>query len=96
MSKKRVEIFRPSGVILSGSPDSVSNEAIDVEGLSLFVALGVPILGICFGMQSLASYTGGGANKSRKEFGFAQVRARGHSDYWRAFRMPLMRVSMVF
>ncbi len=80
VSKKRVEIFRPSGVILSGSPDSVSNEAIDVEGLPLFVALGVPILGICFGMQSLASYTGGEVQTSQeKEFGFAQVRARGHS-----------------
>ncbi len=80
VSKEKIGIFRPSGVILSGSPDSVSNDTVDVEGLPLFVALGVPILGICFGMQSLASYTGGQVQTSQeKEFGFAQVRARGHS-----------------
>ena len=80
ISKEKIGDFRPSGVILSGSPDSVSNDTVDVEGLPLFVALGVPILGICFGMQSLASYTGGQVQTSQeKEFGFAQVRARGHS-----------------
>ena len=80
VSKEKIGIFRPSGVILSGSPDSVSNVTVGVEGLPLFVALGVPILGICFGMQSLASYTGGEVQTSQeKEFGFAQVRARGHS-----------------
>ena len=80
ISKEKIGTFQPSGVILSGSPDSVSNDTVDVEGLPLFVALGVPILGICFGMQSLASYTGGEVQTSQeKEFGFAQVRARGHS-----------------
>ena len=80
ISKEKIGTFRPSGVILSGSPDSVSNDTVDVEGLPLFVALGVPILGICFGMQSLACYTGGEVQTSQeKEFGFAQVRARGHS-----------------
>ena len=80
ISKAKIGNFQPSGVILSGSPDSVSNDTVDVEGLPLFVALGVPILGICFGMQSLASYTGGQVQTSQeKEFGFAQVRARGHS-----------------
>lgn len=80
VSKKKVENFRPSGMILSGSPDSVSNETVDVDGIPFFVTLGVPILGICFGMQSLASYAGGKVETSqKKEFGFAQVRARGHS-----------------
>ena len=58
-SKKKVEDFQPSGIILSGSPESVSNETVDVGGIPLFVGLGVPILGICFGMQSLASCLGG-------------------------------------
>ena len=80
ISKEKIGNFRPSGVILSGSPDSVSKDTVAVEGLPLFVALGVPILGICFGMQSLARYTGGEVQTSQeKEFGFAQVRARGHS-----------------
>jgi len=79
-SKKKVEDFQPSGIILSGSPESVSNETVDVGGIPLFVGPGAPILGICFGMQSLASYLGGQVQTTqKKEFGFAQVRARGHS-----------------
>ena len=48
--------------------------------VSFYFKFGVPVLGICFGMQSLALHMGGHVESVRqKEFGFAQVRARGNS-----------------
>jgi len=78
--QSRVKHFDPKGIILSGGPDSATESDLDSEGLSFYLSLGVPLLGICFGMQSLALWLGGQVeNAEKKEFGFAQVRARGHS-----------------
>ena len=66
--------FRPSGIILSGGPASVYEEgapAIPAEVLSL----GVPVLGICYGMQLLANLLGGKVGKSAdREYGIANIR----------------------
>lgn len=78
--ESRVKHFDPKGIILSGGPDSATESDLDSEGLSFYLSLGVPLLGICFGMQSLALLLGGQVQSAKnKEFGFAQVRARGHS-----------------
>jgi GMP synthase (glutamine-hydrolysing) len=74
-----IEDFRPRGIILSGGPESVVMSA-DVRAPEVVFGLGVPVLGICYGMQTMAAQLGGAVEVSReREFGYAQVRARGHS-----------------
>jgi GMP synthase (glutamine-hydrolysing) len=65
--------FSPSGVILSGGPESVALD--DAPKISdALLNLGVPVLGICYGMQALAEHFGGKVEPSSKhEFGFARV-----------------------
>jgi len=78
-----IEKFKPNGIILSGGPDIV-NHTGSARAPSIVFELGVPILGICYGMQTMAVQLGGDANSAEKaEFGFAQVRARNHSELLR-------------
>jgi len=75
-----IEKFNPSGIILSGGPDTVSQDD-SARAPNIVFDLKVPILGICYGMQTMAVQLGGEAKSSKKaEFGFAQIRARNHSD----------------
>ncbi|MEO0975164.1 MAG: glutamine-hydrolyzing GMP synthase, partial [Pseudomonadota bacterium] len=80
---KAVTDFAPSGVILSGGPESVTGDdgvAVTPVAPEGTYGLGVPVLGICYGFQSMAAHFGGTvAPSSHREFGYAQVRARGHS-----------------
>ncbi len=74
-----VREFAPRGVILSGGPNSVT-EATTPRAPDAVFALGVPVLGICYGMQTMAAQLGGAVESGRvREFGYAEVRARGHS-----------------
>jgi GMP synthase (glutamine-hydrolysing) len=74
-----VREFAPRGVILSGGPASVYDDATPKAPEAVF-GLGVPVLGICYGMQTMAAQLGGQVENSRvREFGYAEVRARGHS-----------------
>ena len=78
-----IEKFKPNGIILSGGPDTV-NHTGSARAPSIVFELGVPILGICYGMQTMAVQLGSDANSAEKaEFGFAQVRARNHSELLR-------------
>ncbi len=71
--------FGPRGIILSGGPESVT-VADGVRAPTAVFGLGVPVLGICYGMQTMAVQLGGEVETpSHREFGHAQVRARGHS-----------------
>ena len=67
------------GVILSGSHASVYEESTDRAPYALF-ELGIPVLGICYGMQTMAQQLGGKvASGQTREFGYAEVRAHGHT-----------------
>ena len=67
------------GIILSGSHASVYEDATDKAPQAVF-ELGVPVLGICYGMQTMAWQLGGKVEGGHKrEFGHADVRARGHT-----------------
>ncbi|QHI96796.1 glutamine-hydrolyzing GMP synthase [Xylophilus rhododendri] len=67
------------GVILSGSHASVYEESTDKAPQAVF-DLGVPVLGICYGMQTMAHQLGGKVEGGHtREFGFAEVRAHGHT-----------------
>ena len=74
-----IKDFKPSGIIISGGPESVTAEDTLVTP-DLVFNMGVPVLGICYGMQTMAAQLGGKVGAStHREFGFAQVRARHHS-----------------
>ena len=71
--------FGAQGIILSGGPNSVY-EVEDFRAPPVVFELGVPVFGICYGMQTMAAQLGGRVESSkRREFGYAEMRARGHS-----------------
>ena len=74
-----VRQFAPQGIILSGGPASVT-ESDTARAPDVVFELGVPVLGICYGMQTMAAQLGGQVENARhREFGYAEVRAQGHS-----------------
>jgi GMP synthase (glutamine-hydrolysing) len=74
-----IKKFNPKGIILSGGPDTVTTNNAPKAPQIVF-DLGVPILGICYGMHTMAVQLGGEATSADKhEYGFAQIRARNHS-----------------
>jgi GMP synthase (glutamine-hydrolysing) len=80
MSADEIRAFGAKGVILSGSHASVT-EADTARAPQTVFDLGVPVLGICYGMQTMAAQLGGQVeNGLTREFGYAEVRARGHSE----------------
>ncbi len=79
MPEEAIRAFDPRGIILSGGPQSVT-VAEGPRAPQVVFELGVPVLGICYGMQTMAVQLGGAVEGAeRREFGYAQVRARGHS-----------------
>ncbi len=74
-----VREFNADGIILSGSHASVYEAETDKAPQAVF-ELGVPVLGICYGMQTMAQQLGGKVEAgTKREFGYAEIRARGHS-----------------
>ena len=74
-----IQQFNPRGIILSGGPASAWEFGTPRAPQVVF-DLGVPVLGICYGMQTMAAQLGGKVQVGKvREFGYAEVRARGHS-----------------
>jgi len=79
VSEQFIRDFAPAGVILSGGPSSVTEDDTPRAPQGVF-DLGVPVLGICYGMQTMAAQLGGKVETaSHHEYGYAELRARGHS-----------------
>lgn len=76
---EEISKFEPKGIILSGGPETVTSS--DTPRAHEFIfQLGVPVLGICYGMQTMAEQLAGKVESSNhREFGYAQIRAHGHS-----------------
>jgi len=86
ISDAELRQFAPKGIILSGGPESVT-EAETPRAPQLVFELGVPVLGICYGQQTMAAQLGGEVEGSeRREFGYAKVRMRGHSKLFKGIR----------
>jgi len=86
VSDEFVRNFAPEGIILSGGPNSVY-AAEEVKAPQAVFEIGVPVLGICYGMQTMASQLGGKVESSgKREFGYAELRARGHSELFRGIQ----------
>jgi len=78
-----VRAFAPKGIVLSGGPSSVTDGDTPRAPAAVWTQ-GVPVLGICYGMQTMAAQLGGAVATGRvREFGYAEVRARGHSALFR-------------
>jgi GMP synthase (glutamine-hydrolysing) len=77
---EQIRAFSPAGIILSGGPESVTILEGPRAADAVF-ELGVPVLGICYGMQTMAAQLGGEvANSAHREFGYARVRITGSSS----------------
>jgi len=76
----KINSFEALGIILSGGPNSVYENETPTVSSHIF-ELGIPILGICYGMQTMVNQLGGAVvNSNKREFGYAEIRAHGHSD----------------
>lgn len=79
VSAEFIAQFAPKGIILSGSHMSAYEESNDQVSDAVFKA-GVPVLGICYGMQTMAQQLGGRVEGgTEREFGYAEVRAHNHT-----------------
>ncbi|MEY2854127.1 MAG: hypothetical protein RL030_1259 [Pseudomonadota bacterium] len=79
ISDADVIAFQPKGIILSGGPESVLQVNAPFAPKAAY-EFGVPVLGICYGMQTMAAQLGGTVEAGGvHEFGYAEIRARGHS-----------------
>ena len=73
MTEEEIMAFNPKGIILSGGPESVTGEGTPRAPDCVF-HLGVPVLGICYGMHTMAEQLGGEVQpSSQREFGYAEV-----------------------
>lgn len=78
---KDVKAFGARAIILSGGPETVIGDDAPVAPDVVF-DLGVPVLGICYGMQTMAQQLGGKViSANEHEYGYAQVRAHGHTQF---------------
>ena len=82
----RIEDFGARGIILSGGPESVV-DASSMRAPARVFDLGVPVLGICYGMQTMAAQLGGRVEASgRREFGHADLHPSGEGALLRGLR----------
>jgi GMP synthase (glutamine-hydrolysing) len=80
---EKIREFRPKGIILSGGPSSVYDREAPVPDVSIF-NLGVPVLGICYGMQLMAHLLKGRVARAQKrEYGRAELRVDDSSGLFR-------------
>ncbi len=79
MAQEDIAAFGASGVILSGGPETVTTEDTPRASDVIF-QLGCPVLGICYGMQTMAAQLGGRVEPcNQREFGYAEVQVHGQS-----------------
>jgi GMP synthase (glutamine-hydrolysing) len=78
---EKIKAFNPKGIILSGGPSSVYDKGAPAPDLEVF-RLGIPVLGICYGMQLMAHYLGGEvARSAKREYGRAELLVDDDSDF---------------
>ncbi len=83
MTESDIREFAPSGIILSGGPESTT-DGQGPRAPAVVFELGVPVLGICYGMQTMAAQLGGAVESSeQREFGYARVNVRGPGALFR-------------
>jgi len=80
MPEEEIRAFAPKAIILAGGPESVT-EGESPRAPGLVFELGVPVLGICYGMQTMAEQLGGEVEGSSvREFGYAQIKVEAENS----------------
>jgi len=75
ISEDDIRDFNPQGIVLSGGPESVTGGATAPRAPDCVFTMGLPVLGICYGMQTMAAQLGGRVeNSDVREFGYAQIK----------------------
>ena len=81
MAEADIAAFKPRGILLAGGPESVTQPG-SPRAPEIVFGMGVPVLGICYGMQTMAEQLGGKVEGSaEQEFGYARVDIVGKSDF---------------
>ena len=83
-SAEWVRQWRPRGIVLSGGPASVYDEGVPRLPPGL-LEVGVPVLGVCYGMQLMAQQRGGRVVPGRREYGRAEIQVRGTGELFFGF-----------
>ena len=79
ISDNELAEFNPKGIILSGGPESVTEGESPRAPQQIF-GMGIPVLGICYGMQTMAEQLGGQVSTSNlREFGYAEINVEGNN-----------------
>ena len=90
VSAEDIREFAPSGVILSGGPESVTGDNVPKASAALY-ELGVPVLGICYGMQDMAKQLGGRVDSSaHREFGVEKMKVLAESKLFEGIEDSVM------
>lgn len=83
MSEDEIRAFAPKGIILAGGPESVT-ELNSPRAPQVVFELGLPVLGVCYGMQTMAEQLGGKVSGSHvREFGYAQIKVEQENDLFK-------------
>ncbi|RAX09057.1 glutamine-hydrolyzing GMP synthase [Photorhabdus bodei] len=89
VTEEQIREFNPSGIILSGGPESTTAQGSPRAPEYVFNA-GVPVLGVCYGMQTMSVQFGGKVEDStEREFGYAQVEIKAESALFRGIQDSL-------
>jgi GMP synthase (glutamine-hydrolysing) len=86
ISVEKIEVLKPEGLILSGGPASIYEKNSPKTDRRIF-DLGIPVLGICYGMQFMVSALGGDVQKAgKREYGFAELEIRKSTDFFKGVK----------
>jgi GMP synthase (glutamine-hydrolysing) len=89
---EKIKALNPKGIILSGGPCSVYDDAAPAPDMEVF-KLGIPILGICYGMQLIAHHLGGHVAKAvKREYGKAELIIDNDSDLFKGIDSKLRTI----
>lgn len=83
VDQEQIKIFNPKGIILSGSPESVEL-SVNFRAPDVVFNLNIPVLGICYGMQTIAKQLGGSITSAmHSEFGYAKLKTKEDSQLFK-------------
>ena len=86
ISVEKIKVLKPEGLILSGGPASIYEKYSPKTDHRIF-DLGIPVLGICYGMQFMVAALGGAVQKAdKREYGFAELEIRKLTDFFQGVK----------